>query len=174
MKHKQSYLDNAVESPVLLIVAGIDQDVELSEDILMLGLGIVMMSSFFAPIAPPNVLLPLVALTFIVSVTVARRNYHRMEQRLLFSMQQLEGYDASVLKPIANVFQDYPVELLEDSFNPIKNFKRTLKSCLGGLLINPFWMPIFYVMGLQINEEKSIAALNKAIISVEKKINRFG
>jgi hypothetical protein len=36
--------------------------------------------------------------------------------------------------------------------------------------MNPFWMPIFYVMGMQIQEEKNLGILNRAIISVEQKI----
>jgi len=59
---------------------------------------------------------------------------------------------------------------LAESFNPIKNLKRTGKSALGGLLINPLWMPIFYVMGMQIHEEKNLGVLNRAIIDVEQKI----
>jgi hypothetical protein len=60
---------------------------------------------------------------------------------------------------------------LAESFNPLKNLKRTWKSALGGLLINPLWMPIFYVMGMQIIEEKNLGALNRAIIGVELKIS---
>lgn len=41
---------------------------------------------------------------------------------------------------------------------------------MGGILINPFWMPIFYVMGMQISEEKNLGLLNTAIIGVELKI----
>jgi len=52
----------------------------------------------------------------------------------------------------------------------LKNIKRTVKSVLGGLLINPLWMPIFYVMGIQIVEEKNLGVLNRAIIGVEQKL----
>ncbi|MCX7087483.1 MAG: hypothetical protein NTV00_05430 [Methylococcales bacterium] len=170
MKHTKSYLNNAFERPVPAIVKGIDRDVEQGEDVLMLGLGVVMTSSLFAPIAPPTVVLPLMALTFVISVTVARINYHRMEQKLLFSMQQLNGHELALLHPIAAVFKENPADSLGYSFNPLKNLKRTAKSFLGGLLINPLWMPIFYVMGLQIIEEKNLAILNKAIMGVEQKI----
>ncbi|NOT83415.1 MAG: hypothetical protein HOP02_01265 [Methylococcaceae bacterium] len=170
MKQTKSYLKNAFESPVAAIVKGIDQDVELGEDILMLGLGIVMMSSFFAPIAPPRVLLPLVALTFVISSTFANRHYQNMEQKLLLSMQELEGHQTALLKPIATVFKEHPADVLVNSYNILKNWKRTVKSCLGGLLINPFWMPIFYVMGIQINADKNLAVLNKAIMRVEQRI----
>jgi hypothetical protein len=47
---------------------------------------------------------------------------------------------------------------------------RTAKSLLGSLMLNPFWMPIFYVMGIQINEEKNLIVLNKVICEVEQKL----
>jgi len=37
-------------------------------------------------------------------------------------------------------------------------------------LINPLWMPIFYVMGIQIVEEANLGVLNRAIIEVEKNV----
>jgi hypothetical protein len=94
-----------------------------------------------------------------------------MERKLLESMVHLDGHEEAVLRPIAAVFADYPMDSLADSFNPLKNLKRTWKSALGGILINPFWMPIFYVMGMQINEEKNLGVLNRAIIDVELKIS---
>jgi hypothetical protein len=170
MKKQINYLKNAVENPVAAIVTGIDQDVERGEDILMVGLSAIMLSSTLAPLLPPAVLLPLVALTFVASVTIARWNYHNMEQKLRLSMQHLESYEVALLYPIVRVFKENPADPLSLSFNPLKNLKRTLKSFLGGLLINPLWMPIFYVMGIQIKEEKNLAVLNKAIISVEQKL----
>jgi hypothetical protein len=80
-------------------------------------------------------------------------------------------HEKALLHPIAAVFADYPMDSLAESFNPLKNLKRTWKSALGGLLINPLWMPIFYMMGIQINEEKNLGILNKAIIGVELKIS---
>jgi hypothetical protein len=50
------------------------------------------------------------------------------------------------------------------------NLSRTWKSVLGGILINPFWMPIFYMMGMQIGEEKNLGILNKAIVELEIKL----
>ncbi len=129
-----------------------------------------MLSSTLAPIFPPTILLPLMAITFAISVTVARRNYQRIEQKLKKALQQLEAYEAELLHPVVKVFKDHPAAPLALSFNPLKNVKRTLKSLLGGLLINPLWMPIFYVMGIQINEEKNLSVLNKAIIGVERQI----
>lgn len=168
-KHK-SYLSGTVGDKVLSIVQGIDKDVERSEDILMLGLCLVMMSTFLAPIAPPKVLLPFVAITFAVSASIARMNYHQMKRKLYASLDEIDSADQSTLKPIAAVFTDHPPEELSNSFNPLKNLKRTVKSAIGGLLINPFWMPIFYMMGIQINEEKKVGVLNLAIIGVEQKI----
>jgi hypothetical protein len=129
-----------------------------------------MMSSFFAPIAPPNVLLPLVALTFALSASFARKNYRNMERKLLESMEQLEGHEKVLLRPIAAVFAECPMQPLAESFNPLKNLKRTGKSALGGILINPLWMPIFYVMGMQIIEEKNLGVLNRAVSGVMQKI----
>ena len=171
MKQDHHYLYASFDNPVLAIVQGIDRDVERGEDLLMLGLGIVMLSSTFAPVASPTVLLPLVALTFAITVCFARRNYQRMERKLFASMAYLKSHEQDLLRPIAAVFQSCPADALAMSFNPTKNLKRTLKSAIGGLLINPLWMPIFYMMGIQINEEKKLITLNLAIIGVERKIN---
>lgn len=170
MAQEKNYLKDPFGNAVSDIVKGIDRDVERGEDVLMLGLGIVMLSSTFAPVAPPTVLLPLVALTFAVSAGFARINYHNMERKLLQSMAQLDGHDKIILHPIAAVFAEHPMHSLAESFNPLKNLKRTWKSALGGILINPLWMPIFYVMGMQINEEKNLGVLNRAIIGVEQKM----
>jgi hypothetical protein len=170
MIQEKDYLKGQFGNAVPAILKGIDRDVERGEDILMLGLGVVMLSSTFAPVAPPSILLPLVALTFAISVGFARKNYHNMERKLLQSIAQLEGYDKVILHPVTAVFVDHPAYSLAESFNPLKNLKRTGKSALGGLLINPLWMPIFYVMGMQIIEEKNLGMLNRAIIGVEQKI----
>lgn len=170
MKQQNYFPQHVVENPVLAIVQALDRDVERGEDILMLGLSVVMLSSTLAPIFPPRILLPLVALVFVISVTFAQRNYQGIDLKLKSSMQQLQAYEAALLQPIARVFKEHPPMPLVLSFNPLKNVKRTLKSCIGGLLINPFWMPIFYVMGIQMTEEKNLAVLNKAVISVEKKL----
>jgi len=170
MAQERDYLKDQFGNAVAAVIKGIDRDVERGEDVLMLGLGIVMLSSTFAPVAPPGILLPLVALTFALSAGYARINYHNMERKLLQSLAQLEGHDKVILHPIAAVFAEYPMHSLAESFNPLKNLKRTWKSALGGLLINPLWMPIFYVMGMQIVEEKNLGILNRAIIRVEQKI----
>ena len=170
MINKKSYLEDQFDNAVSAIVKGIDRDVERGEDALMLGLCVVMLSSTFAPLAPPTVILPLVALTFALSSSFARRNYHNMERKLLESMAQLEEHEKAILYPIAAVFVECPMCALIESFNPFKNLKRTWKSILGGILINPLWMPIFYVMGMQINEEKNLGILNRAIMGVEQKI----
>jgi hypothetical protein len=171
MTQEKHYLYVSSSNAVTTILKGIDRDVERGEDALMLGFGLVMLSSTFAPVLPPHILLPLVAFTFAVSASFARKNYHNMERKLLASMAMLDGHDKVILYPIAAVFVDYPMHSLAESFNPLKNLKRTWKSALGGLLINPFWMPIFYVMGMQINEEKNLGILNRAIIGVEQRIS---
>jgi hypothetical protein len=171
MAQEKDYLKGQFGNTVSAIVKGIDRDVERGEDALMLGLGIVMLSSTFAPVLPPSILLPLVALTFAISSGFARMNYHNMERKLLKSMAQLEAHDKIILHPITAVFAEYPMRSLSESLNPLKNLKRTWKSALGGILINPLWMPIFYVMGMQIIEEKNLGVLNRAIIGVEQKIS---
>jgi hypothetical protein len=170
MKQNCHYLQTSFDNPVIAIVQGIDRDVEHGEDLLMLGLGIVMLSSTFAPVAGPAVLLPLVALTFAITSYLAHRNYRKMETKLFASLAQLNSQEMTLLRPIANVFLEVPADSLAESFNPAKNIKRTLKSALGGVLINPLWMPIFYMMGIQINAEKTLVILNRAIIGVEHKI----
>ena len=82
-------------------------------------------------------------------------------------MDAFQDLDVSALRPITAVFAEHPKHTLSTGFNPLKNWLRTLKSFLGGLLINPFWMPIFYVLGLQILEEKQYQSLNQAVISAE-------
>ena len=169
MTQDPGYLIAPIDNAVAAIVQGMDRDVERGEDALMLGLGLVMLSSTLAPVLPPTVLLPLVALIFAMSASYARKNYHRMERKLLSSMAYLDDYQVARLRVIAAVFAKYPMPGLAESFNPCKNLKRTGKSVLGGLLINPLWMPIFYVMGMQIVEEANLGVLLRAIIEVEQK-----
>ncbi len=170
MKKQTHYLVNPSEDAVDTIVKGIDRDVERGEDTVMFGFCVVMLSSTFAPIAPPIVVLPLVALTFALSAGFARINYHAMERKLSASIAQLDVHEQAKLRPITKVFAENPMPPLVVSFNPLKNLLRVGKSVVGGLLINPLWMPIFYVMGMQIIEEKNLIVLNKAVIDVEQKI----
>ncbi len=158
------------EDPVAAIVKAIDKDVERGEDILMFGLGLVMLSSTFAPVAPPTVLLPLVALTFAISSGLARKNYHDMETKLQAAMRLIDRQERAVLRPIATVFKEQPMPPLVESYNLLKNVKRFWKSVLGGIIMNPLWMPIFYVMGIQIGEEKNLIILNRAVCLVEQAI----
>jgi hypothetical protein len=169
MSQEQDYL-NPSEHPVAAIIKGIDRDVERGEDILMLGFSLVLLAPSFAPLLPPRVLLPLMALIFAISATLARRNFYGMQRRLAVSMGQLEGYDLAMLRPVADIFIEHPKYTLAEAFNPLKNLNRTGKSVLGGLLINPLWMPIFYTLGIQFGEEKQLGLLNKAIIGVEQRI----
>jgi len=170
MKQKRHYLMGQSTRNAAAVVKGIDRDVEWGEDILMLGLGIVMLSSSFAPVAPPMVLLPLVALTFAITSSLARMNYHGMERRLSDSMKYLDSHEQAKLRPICQVFVDQPMGSLADSYNPLKNLKRFIKSAIGGVLINPFWLPIFYTMSIQITEENNLVVLNKAVMRVEQRI----
>ena len=110
------------------------------------------------------------AVIFACSAGYARINYHRMEHKLSASMAALDYHDMAKLKAIANVFKQYPMPSLIDSLNPAKNLVRTWKSALGGILINPFWMPIFYMMGIQIKEEANRGVLAQVIIEVEHKL----
>ena len=170
MTQDTGYLTAPFDNAVTAIVQGIDRDVERGEDALMLGLGLVMLSSTFAPVAPPAVLLPLVALILAVSASYARMNYHRMQQKLSASMISLDEHETAELLAIAAVFTQQPMPSLSESFNPCRNLKRAGKSALGGLLINPLWMPIFYVMGMQIDEEANLGVLLRAVIEVEQKL----
>jgi hypothetical protein len=170
MMKKQHYLMGQTNFTAAVVVKGIDRDVEWGEDILMLGLGIVMLSSSFAPVVPPVVLLPLVALTFAITSSLARINYHNMERKLLASLDILNSYEQSLLKPISSVFVVQPMGSLTHSYNPLKNLKRLAKSAIGGVLINPLWVPIFYTMGIQIVEENNLVVLNKAVMRVEQKV----
>ncbi len=169
MKRKHYLIDKS-EITAAAIVKGIDRDVEWGEDILMLGLGIVMLSSTFAPVAPPVVILPLVALTFAITSSLARLNYHRMERRLSDSMVYLDSLEQAKLRPICQVFVEKPMGSLTESYNPLKNLKRLGKSAIGGILINPLWVPIFYTMGIQIVEENNLSVLNRAVMRVEQRV----
>jgi hypothetical protein len=170
MKSEQHYLMGKSDCTAATVVKGIDRDVEWGEDILMLGLGMVMLSSTFAPVAPPTVILPLVALTFAITSSLARINYHNMERKLRASMEQLTTYEQTQLNPICKVFVEQPMCALAESYNPLKNWRRFAKSAIGGVLINPFWLPIFYTMGIQIVEENNLVTLNRAVIRVEQRV----
>ncbi len=168
MSQSKTYLDS-VAHPVVAIVAGVDKDVERGEDILMLGYSFVLMAPLFAPIAPPKVLLPLMALVFVVSVCIARQNFLGIRDKLVVAVADLPGDDLSLLRPINEIFAEYPKATLTEGFNPLKNLKRTAKSILGAAMINPLWMPIFYALGLQFAEDKQLTLLNRAVIAVEQK-----
>lgn len=150
------------------IVSSIDQDVERGEDILMLGYGLVMMAPLFAPVAPPYILLPAMALCFVASVCRARFNFYNIQKYATPLISRLPTYQLEKIQPIAQVLGKHPLYTLSEGFNPFKNLLRTGKSFLGSLMINPFWMPIFYVLGLQFAEEKQLRLLNQAVIQVEQ------
>lgn len=169
MAEESGYMDpsgNRVEA----IVRNLDRDVERGEDTIMLGYGLVLLAPAFAPLLPPSILLPLMAITFAVSASAARWHFYKMARKLAHSLARLETAEQATLKPIAQVFEDHPQQTLAVAFNPLKNLKRTWKSILGGLMINPFWGPIFYMLGVQFVEDKHFFVLNKAVISVEQRI----
>jgi len=169
MAQDKGYLDQS-GNQVIAIVKNLDRDVERGEDTIMLGYGLVLLAPAFAPLLPPVILLPLMAIAFAISATLARLHFYKMAQKLTVSMRELESRDQHTLKPIAQVFDEHPQQTLAVAFNPLRNLKRTLKSTLGGLMINPFWGPIFYMLGVQFVEDKHFFVLNKAVISVEEKI----
>jgi hypothetical protein len=165
----QELTNHSVQS----IVIEIDHDVERGEDILMLGYSAVLMAPFFAPFLPPKILLPLMTLSFILSVCFTRRIFQGIQQKLATVITMLENQELSLLRPIIDIFKVHPQQSLTEGFNPLKNPMRTAKSLLGGLLINPFWMPIFYALGMQFAEDKQLYLLNKAVITVEDKIKHW-
>ncbi len=169
MAQDKGYLEQS-GNQVIAIVKNLDRDVERGEDTIMLGYGLVLLAPAFAPLLPPSILLPLMAITFAVSATVARLHFYKMARKLTSAVETLESRDQTVLKPISDVFVEHPAQTLAVAFNPLKNFKRTLKSVLGGMMINPFWGPIFYMLGIQFCEERQLFVLNKAVIDVEQKI----
>lgn len=172
MSQRATYLDST-EHPLVAIVAGVDRDVERGEDILMLGYSLVLMAPIFAPIAPPKVLLPLMALAFVISVCIARLNFLGIRTKYMSAVRALEGFDAALLQPINDVFAEHPKTTLTEGFNPLKNLLRTAKSILGAMMINPFWMPIFYMLGLQFAEDKQLSLLNRAVMAAEEKTARW-
>ncbi len=149
------------------ILLSLDRDVSRSESILMFGLASGMFSSLLAPVAPPVVLLPGVALIFIVTTILAHKNYKNMQKQFTYAMHRLDYKQVRVIDPLILVFKKSPVQDLGDGFNPLKNLQRTWKSVLGGIFMNPLWMPIFYVMGMHINEEKKVIVLHQAIRQLE-------
>jgi hypothetical protein len=172
MQPAQVYPDTA-KNPLVSIVKGVDKDVERGEDIIMLGYCSVLGAPMFAPIAPPHILLPLMALAFLISVCVARKHFHNIQAKLEATTSLYANLDKSQLKPLESIFAEYPKTSLTDGFNPLKNWLRTVKSILGALMINPYWMPIFYVLGLQFIEDKQFQVLNQAVIQMEQKTARW-
>lgn len=171
MSTKHPYLSLNAD-PTVAIVKGVDRDVEKGEDILMLGYALVLMAPLFVRVTPPTVLLPLMALSFLISVCWARWQLHTIHQHFSSAMNQVAN-TASILRPIELFFNEHPEHTLTIAFNPLKNIARTLKSFFGGLLINPFWMPIFYLLGMQFLEEKQLQLLNKAVIEIEQRLPHY-
>lgn len=159
-------------SDIVDFIAEIDKDVERGEDIVMAGLCLVMMSTFFAPVAPPPVLLPIVAVVFAISASLANLNYRKIERKIIESAPTINESERAFMLPIQRILKEFPSEPLSLAFNPLRNIKRCVKSAIGGLLINPLWMPIFYMMGMQINEEKKLIVLNRTIQNMMQKLSK--
>ena len=173
MRQQSSYLDSTAH-PLVSIVSGVDKDVERGEDFIMLGYSFVLMAPIFAPIAPPRILLPLMALVFVLSVCIARTHFLNIRRKFLLAKAELPPqHDKALLQSIDEVFAEHPKSSLTDGFNPLKNLMRTAKSFLGAMMINSFWMPIFYMMGLQFVEDKQLSLLNRAVIAAEEKTARW-
>lgn len=173
MSEKNDYLQHTTH-PLVSIVTAVDKDIERGEDILMLGYGLVLMAPIFAPIAPPRVLLPLMAAVFVISVWRARLNFLDIRKKLTVAIAQLDGRDDLILlRPITDIFAEHPKFTLAHGFNPLKNWQRTAKSILGAMMINSLWMPIFYTLGLQFAEDKHLSLLNRAVIEVEGNTARW-
>ena len=168
---KSSDQQNLSTVSIYSVVRTIDQDVAHGEDILMLGYGLVLMAPLFAPVLPPHILLPAMALCFVLSVCRARFHFYRIQAKAEHLQQQLSIYQREKISPILDILKQHPQFTLTHSFNPFKNWLRTGKSMLGALLINPFWMPIFYMLGLQFAEEKQLQLLNQAVLKVEHQLN---
>ena len=116
----------------------------------------------------------LMALCFVISVYFARKNFQRIKQNLNIIILNLDDRELWVLRPIIEIFKEYPKHSLREGFNPIKNPMRSLNSFVGGLFMNPYWMPIFYMIAMQFVEDKQFYLLNKAVLSAEHKIKYLG
>ena len=167
MKKSQAY-PTVHHDPVISIIKSVDHDVERSEDMIMLGYMLVLAAPMFAPITPPHILLPMMALALILTVCVARRHFLAIQAKLKLSMQDWPNYQSNRLSPLLNIFNEHPKHTLTQAFNPLKNLKRTFNSTVGGILINPFWTPILYALCMQFAEEKHVHLLNRAILLLEK------
>ncbi|WP_306306186.1 hypothetical protein [Methylomonas koyamae] len=97
MAEESGYLDPSGDR-VAAIVQNLDRDVERGEDTIMLGYGLVLLAPAFAPLLPPSILLPLMAITFAVSASAARWHFYKMARKLAYSMAVLEYSEQAKLK----------------------------------------------------------------------------
>jgi hypothetical protein len=163
---QSSYCSQTAES-IVAVVRAIDRDVERGEDLVMLGYALLLMAPIFAPVAPPKILLPLMLLVLCACVCRARLHFLAMRAKLQETSRQMPNYELTLL-PINRVMTALPKTTLMHGLNPVRNPARSLKSLLGGLLLNPLWMPIFYVLGLQFEEDKHIRVLSRSVMQVEQ------
>ena len=167
MKSKR-YADNFPLEPDLeKLIRELDRKIERGEDILMFGLAMGMFSSLLAPALSPGVLLPALSISFAITTTLANKNYREIHVKLNALIQFLEWDQRQKLQPLLSVFRECPGNNIADEFNPLKNLKRTWKCLLGGVIMNPLWIPIFYTMGMHIREEKNLVVLNEALMKIE-------
>lgn len=168
MQHFDNYLSLAT-NPVLAIAKGLDNDVKTIEGILLLGYGLVLLAPLLAPIASPETLLPAMALVFFGSVCGSRLHFYKLRSRLLASNNQLQDHHQHYLKPLLSTLNNLPQQTLTEGFDPLKNRLRTFNSFVGALCINPFWMPIFYLLSMQIAEEKQLQQLKQNLQLLKQK-----
>ncbi len=159
------------ETSVEHLIKELEVRVERGEVILTAGLAVGMFSSLLAPMLPPAILLPALSVSFAVTTILANINYHRMQDRLTSMIVMLDWEQRQKIQPLIGVFKECPVNNLVEGFNPLKNLKRTWKCLLGGLIMNPLWIPIFYTLAMHISEEKNLLAFSQAVTKLEEKSN---
>ena len=155
-----------------VLVKELETRVQKGEGILTFGLAVGMFSSLLAPMLSPAILLPALSIAFAVTTILANTNYNQMQLCVNSMIMSLDWDQRQKIQPVMGVFRECPVNNLVDSFNPFKNLKRTWKCLLGGILMNPLWIPIFYTLAMHISEEKNLITLSKAVmkLDVEPKI----
>lgn len=168
MPHPDSYLSLA-SNPVLAITKGLDNDLKTIEGILLLGYGLVLLAPLLAPITSPETLLPAMALVFLGSVCWSRQQFYKLRSRLVASSNYLNDAHQHYVKPLLTTLNHLPQQTLTEGFDPLKNRLRTISSFVGALCINPLWMPIFYLLSMQIAEEKQLQQLKQNLQLLKQK-----
>ena len=166
------YADNSSpKTSFELLVIELENRVHRGEGILTFGLAVGMFSSLLAPMLPPVILLPALSIAFALTTILANTNYNQMQLRVNSMIMSLDWDQRQKIQPVMGVFRECPVNNLVDSFNPFKNLKRTWKCLLGGILMNPLWIPIFYTLAMHISEEKNLIILGQAVMKLNVEPN---